>query len=436
MPGQIFISYCHSDGDFAENLVSKLKENGFEIWMDETGLEGGDEWREEIDRSIRDSSALVLVVTPESKDSFYVTYEWIFALGAGLKVVPIKLKETEPHPRLKEIHHHDFTNRKARPWDKLIADLKAICAREQRKKGDIIAEAKQACSIEIPLNCPPIIEKAIMTLDSVTMNERRDAIFLLFGYDQPLSKKLLLSAMKKHPLNDVRYHIAEVLGNRRDKEALPELIEALKDIDIWVRCSAAEALGNIGDSVAVPGLIEALKDIDNRVRRSALTALVEIGDTGAVPGLIEALKDTDNWVRCRAAEALGQIGDKVAVPGLIEALKDKDYEVRRSALTALVEIGDTEAVPALILALKDTDIWVRFSAAEALGKFGDKVAVPGLIEALKDTDDLVRRNAVEALVKIGDKVPVVALLEVLKDPNREVRKSAVEALEKFGIKLE
>jgi len=405
MPGHIFISYCHCDGDFAENLATKLKENGLEIWMDESGLAGGDEWREEIDKNIRDSSALVLVVTEESKKSFYVTYEWIFALGAGLKVIPIKLKEADLHPRLREIHYHDFTNRNARPWDKLIADLKDICAKGQRKKSDTIAEAKQSCSIEIPFDCPPIIEKAIMTLDSVTIDERRNAIRLLAQYNQPSSTEVLLSAMKKHPLYDVRSYIASVLGETGNKVAVPGLIEALRDTNYEVRRGAAFALGGIGDKVAVPGLIEALRDTNCEVREGAAFALGEIGDKVAVPVLIEALRDTNHEVRRRAASALCRNGDKVALSVWIEALKDTDDEVRR---------------------------WAAF----ALGEIGDRVAVPGLIEASKDADNLVRINAIAALAKIGDKVPAVAFLRTLKDPDREVRKGAAEALEKFGIKSE
>jgi HEAT repeat protein len=338
MPGQIFISYCHSDGDFAENLALKLKENGLEIWMDEIGLAGGDEWRDEIDKSIRDSSALVLIVTPESKNSFYVTYEWIFALGAGLKVVPIKLKETDPHPRLREIHHHDFTNRRARPWEKLIADLKEICTKGQRKKSDTIAEAKQACSIEVPINCPPIIEKAIMALDSLTMDERSNAIRLLSQFNQPSSKEVLLSAMKTHPLYDVRFSAAEALGEVGDKAAVPVLIKALKDNDDF-RVRAAEALGKIGDKSAVPGLIEALKDPDYLVRRNAAIILGEIGYKEAQPGLIEALNDADDNVRRIAIDALGKIGFEEAQPELLKALNDTDNLVRRSAGIALEKIS-------------------------------------------------------------------------------------------------
>jgi hypothetical protein len=342
MTGQIFISYCHNDGDFAENLASKLKENGFEVWMDETALEGGDEWREEIDRSIRDSSVLVLVATPESQDSFYVTYEWIFALGAGLKVVPVKLKETEPHPRLREIHHHDFTNRRARPWDKLIADLKAICEKEHREKSNMIHEV---CSIEIPSNCPPIIENAIRSLDSVNGEERENAIDLLAQCNYPSLEKLLLSVMKKHPLNDVRASAALVLGKTYSKEVLTALMDALKDTSNLVRGSAARTLGMIGDSAAVPRLIEVLvDDIDGEVRWDAAYALGEIGDNSAVPRLIEALGHDDKWTRKGAAKALGIIGDKCAEPKLKEAIRDPDLLVREEAARALAKFSEMSDV--------------------------------------------------------------------------------------------
>ena len=46
-------------------------------------LRPGSDWRQEIDRAIRDSFVLIVVVSPDSKASEYVTYEWAFALGLG-----------------------------------------------------------------------------------------------------------------------------------------------------------------------------------------------------------------------------------------------------------------------------------------------------------------------------------------------------------------
>jgi len=130
----IFISHSHEDSDFAEILETRLAQAKFITWRD-VGIRGGEDWRREIDQAIRESFALIVVVTPETKASEYVTYEWAFAWGAGVKVIPILLKKTELHPRLESLQYLDFTNRKARPWDSLIELLReAEASKPQEEK--------------------------------------------------------------------------------------------------------------------------------------------------------------------------------------------------------------------------------------------------------------------------------------------------------------
>src|SRR4051812_29289551 len=56
----------------------------------------------------------------------------------------------------------------------------------------------------------------------------------------------------------------------------------------------------------------------------------------SIPGLIEALKDKDPDVRCTAATNLGKYGAEAAeaVPALTEALADPDKHVRVAAASA------------------------------------------------------------------------------------------------------
>lgn len=130
----VFISYKNEDVDFAENVKSRLKDAGFTAWIDDAEIGAGEEWRTKIDQAVGDALALIVIMTPEAKASEYVTYEWAFALGAGVKVIPVKLKETELHPRLKVLQHLDFTNTKNRPWIKLIEEVQAV-EREHRPRN-------------------------------------------------------------------------------------------------------------------------------------------------------------------------------------------------------------------------------------------------------------------------------------------------------------
>ena len=153
-----------------------------------------------------------------------------------------------------------------------------------------------------------------------------------------------------------------------------------------------------------PELRRALQGETWAVRRAAAEALEKIGDPQAIPALIEALKDEDRDVRRTAAWALGQIGPP-AVPALIQALRDEKWEVRQAAAEALEKIGDPQATPALIQALRDEDVGVRRVAAKALGQIGDPQATPALIHALRDEERWVREAAAEALLKLSPVSP-------------------------------
>jgi HEAT repeat protein len=291
MSGQIFISYHHNDGDFAEILRQRLKDNDFDVWMSEAALTCGDDWRAEIDQAIEEASALVLIMTPDAKASDYVTYEWAFAIGAGIRVVPILLKETELHPRLELLHYLDFTNRMARPWDDLIKALKEKAHQGQPKIISSIAETSQPCTIKIPEDAPLILRKAIAGIDSFSENRRIEAIQFIARFNHPASTEVLISALMNHPIAHTRAVAAWYLREIGDARIIPILIEALKDKDRYVRINSAWTLGEIGDATAMPGLIEALKDKDEQVQARAANALEKISTPKALSTVEEWRKE-------------------------------------------------------------------------------------------------------------------------------------------------
>ena len=67
----------------------------------------------------------------------------------------------------------------------------------------------------------------------------------------------------------------------------------------------------------------------------------------AVPALIQVLKDQSEDVRWNAVEALKEIGALDAVPALIQVLKDQNEDVRWNAVRALEKIGTPEALKAV-----------------------------------------------------------------------------------------
>lgn len=122
--GRYFISHSKVDGDFAELLQLKLEKEGLSAWIDTDRLGPGVDWRQEIDDAIRKSPAVIAVMSPEARDSEYVTYEWAFAWGCGIRIIPLMLRQTPLHPRLATLQYLDFSNRVSRPWSKLLAAIK------------------------------------------------------------------------------------------------------------------------------------------------------------------------------------------------------------------------------------------------------------------------------------------------------------------------
>jgi hypothetical protein len=85
--------------------------------------------------------------------------------------------------------------------------------------------------------------------------------------------------------------------------------KSLKNWDSHVRGQAANALAHLGPKAhdAIPDLIDTLKDSDPMVRVEAASALAAVG-SDAVKPLMEALKKSDKQVRMGAALALGHLG--------------------------------------------------------------------------------------------------------------------------------
>lgn len=121
---QVFISYSEKDSIFAQLAKEKLEAEGIKVWLFEGDLHPGENWREAIDKGIFSSDVLMVILSPESSASSYVTYEWAYALGKGIKIIPIMLKETKAHPRLEPMQYFDFTNSKMMPWSNLVKEIK------------------------------------------------------------------------------------------------------------------------------------------------------------------------------------------------------------------------------------------------------------------------------------------------------------------------
>ncbi|MFN8448990.1 MAG: toll/interleukin-1 receptor domain-containing protein [Anaerolineae bacterium] len=141
MGDHVFISYSHKDSAFVGEMKKSLESAGVTVKVDTEFLSGGTMWMESIDSNIRSAAALILVMSPESSASNYVTYEWAFAFGSDIPVIPIMLRTTDVHPRLSGYQYITF----GYSYEQLAKDiLKAL--NEERNQRAAAARQRELVS--------------------------------------------------------------------------------------------------------------------------------------------------------------------------------------------------------------------------------------------------------------------------------------------------
>ena len=145
--------------------------------------------------------------------------------------------------------------------------------------------------------------------------------------------------------------------------ATGDWIAALKGSDSLERRLAAHALAEIGPAAreAVPALIETLRDPESFVRVWAAAALarVEPENPDTIPALVAGTRDRLSFVRSLAVWHLGRLepghpGIESMVLELRQLLTDNDASVRAEALVALENLAGKGAPPAELKSLAPT----------------------------------------------------------------------------------
>lgn len=170
-----------------------------------------------------------------------------------------------------------------------------------------------------------------------------------------------------------------------------------------------------------------LGDLDARL--GAISELAEAG-TDAVPVVLDLLREEDALVREAAADSLGEIGGPVAVAVLAEHLEtEDDVDVTVTIATRLGKITTLRSMQTLEKLLPSPAEDVRFAALEALAKFGSNLrASDALLECLEDESWRIRAAAVTCLAAARKETFIGRILERIDDRDAFVRASAIKGL--------
>ncbi|MGF1506851.1 MAG: TIR domain-containing protein [Chloroflexi bacterium] len=120
-----YVSHHTNDRPFVDDMAARLKKEvvmeAINLGEEFTGVSSWSPWHQNKDLAIRQSVALILVLSPQTRREPYNIYEWALALGSRKPVIPILLKPTPLHPRLEELQYLNFI--RERQWSLLYRDL-------------------------------------------------------------------------------------------------------------------------------------------------------------------------------------------------------------------------------------------------------------------------------------------------------------------------
>ena len=240
--------------------------------------------------------------------------------------------------------------------------------------------------------------------------------------------------------------IADRLGRREARAALPQLHMLLGHPDALVRASAAGAVAKIEPALSMPILETLLEEESREVRCRVVEGPLRPGRAGSCahpfPDLLLSLygdrggiDPSDDWtldLRRQMTLMLGIWEDAYALASLTHAARDGDPKVRSNAVWALGMIRDTDTLPVLLQALQDTDEQVRRLAAEALNELRDPRAGDTLLQTLRDPNPQVVVAAVTALAVLRDRRAVPELLRIMGGGSDRAARAAAAALATLG----
>ncbi|SVB69604.1 uncharacterized protein METZ01_LOCUS222458, partial [marine metagenome] len=91
----VFISYSREDQQQVIRLVGYLREQGLNVWMDETDIHGATMWTEEIVEAIHGCTLFILAISSHSTGSKNVVKELALASEREKKILPLYLEESQ-----------------------------------------------------------------------------------------------------------------------------------------------------------------------------------------------------------------------------------------------------------------------------------------------------------------------------------------------------
>jgi HEAT repeat protein len=207
---------------------------------------------------------------------------------------------------------------------------------------------------------------------------------------------------------DLKIGIVGSLGQRGDRNAVPDIAKLVIHRDINLARTAIQALGRIGGGEAARALTNAqinpkLESLRDDALLLCANQMLTEGRTNDALGIYRKMVAPDNRTVIRIAGYRGLVlaEKEKAVPIILALLKEKDNELQRSAGKLIAEMSSRGTTKAFAEQLQSLDSSAQIVLINALENREDKTAAPYIAKAVSSSDIKVRLGATRALGTLG-----------------------------------
>lgn len=105
----IFISHATQDDDFVDELLPRLRQAGYQTWVDHNNSPGGRHWDEVVDEQLKRSEVMILVLSPDSVASRNVKAEWKEFYQLDKLIIPVVRQPCVRPLLIRHLSYIDFS---------------------------------------------------------------------------------------------------------------------------------------------------------------------------------------------------------------------------------------------------------------------------------------------------------------------------------------
>ena len=248
----VFISYSHKDTKMMQTIKQRLEDDGLIVWTDENLDWGTPSWVKAVEGAIRNASAMVVLLSPDSNASTWVDREISMAELLKIPIFPILIRGEDAESIPLRLVNYQYIRYDADDFSEKLKQLKANLKRTRTQAFAQAQAAETRSSATLrelanELESEHAEDRIMAVQEMVRMNNKRAVPYLVSALEEETRSKHVIIALIQ-ALNVFKDERAvDVLAAHLDNEERLKYTDKVSDY-------ARRALTAIGTDEALAAL--------------------------------------------------------------------------------------------------------------------------------------------------------------------------------------